>query len=234
MRTRRIRKTLHPSQNLDSFLDVLTNTVGVLMFISLFVSLLAVESGNIIKTPLVSQTNKKPVFFEIKDNQVMFIDTETIQRQIDYLLASLPKCNEPNIPNNFSSSYLYEYYLQQLEDYRNCVVNRAETIQKFQGNTDYYNVSFIDFTALIYEPKNDIKGESTQEINQEKSNFQKILQQINNQDNYLAFIVRADSFDTFRAARKEAWQAGFDVGWEPQEQDNPIVFGSEGRSIGVQ
>ena len=43
MSRRRIRENNAPSQNLDSFLDILTNTVGLLMFIGLFISLLAVE-----------------------------------------------------------------------------------------------------------------------------------------------------------------------------------------------
>lgn len=64
MRNRRARKISNPSQNLDSFLDILTNTVGVLMFIGLFVSLLAVEAGTIIRTPLRSETNKIPNFLK--------------------------------------------------------------------------------------------------------------------------------------------------------------------------
>jgi hypothetical protein len=233
MRIRQRRKILHPSQNLDSFLDILTNTVGVLMFISLFVSLLAVESGNIIKTPLVSNTNKIPFFFEVRDNQVMYIDTPKIQQQIDNLLESLPKCNEPEIPDNFSS-YLYEYYLQEYESYRDCVSELENKINGFRGDTDYYSARFIELNALIYEPKNNVQGESIEELSEDKSNFQQLLNSLDKRENYLAFIVRPDSFNGFRMARKKALEAGFDVGWEPSETDIPIVFGSGGRSIGVQ
>ena len=64
MRTRRYRQLNSPSQNLDSFLDILTNTVGVLMFISLFITVVAVESSTIVTTPLVSNTEKKPRFLK--------------------------------------------------------------------------------------------------------------------------------------------------------------------------
>ena len=47
---RRSIKSIVPSQNLDSFLDVLTNTVGVLMLVGLFISLVAVDSATIVPT----------------------------------------------------------------------------------------------------------------------------------------------------------------------------------------
>lgn len=74
MRRRQHKQHNPPTQNLDSFLDVLTNTVGVLMFVSLFVSLVAVESATIVRTPLVSSTQKTPQFFEIRGNRVVYID----------------------------------------------------------------------------------------------------------------------------------------------------------------
>ena len=73
MRTRRRRHNSKPDQNLDSFLDILTNTVGVLMFIGLFISLLAVETGTVIRTPLQSQTRKIGKFFEVRNNQVFYL-----------------------------------------------------------------------------------------------------------------------------------------------------------------
>ena len=47
-------------------------------------------------------------------------------------------------------------------------------------------------------------------------------------------MVSPDSFDAFRVARQKAWSLGFEVGWEPISQDRILVFGSGGRSIGVQ
>jgi hypothetical protein len=230
---RKRRKISHPSQNLDSFLDILTNTVGVLMFISLFVSLLAVESGNVIKTPLVSNTNKNPLFFEVRDNKVMYIDTQKVQNELNKMLSSFPECVAPNMPDNVSPS-LYDFYLRQYENYRSCVLNKERYLRTFQTNTDYYSVSFLDLNALIYEPRNDAQGESMEEITREGSKFQRLLTEIDNQSNYLAFIVRPDSFNGFRLARAKALEVGFDVGWEPSETEIPIIFGSGGRSIGVQ
>ncbi len=91
MRKRRTRKPSPLNQNLDSFLDTLTNTVGVLMFVSLFISLIAVQSSKtrtvIVQTPLVTDTNKKPRFFEIRANKVIYIDDKQVDRQIEEFLG---------------------------------------------------------------------------------------------------------------------------------------------------
>ena len=66
MRSRGRRRSNTIEQNLDSFLDVLTNTVGVLMFISLFVTLIATggssKSKITIQTPLSSDTDKESIY----------------------------------------------------------------------------------------------------------------------------------------------------------------------------
>lgn len=59
---RKYNRSSLPIGNLDSFLDIMTNTVGVLMFVSLFITLVAVQSGTTIRTPLVSQTEKNLIF----------------------------------------------------------------------------------------------------------------------------------------------------------------------------
>jgi len=66
------------------------------------------------------------------------------------------------------------------------------------------------------------------------SSFINTLKQLNPDVNYIAFIVRPDSFETFRVAREKAWSIGYEVGWEPFAQDKILVFGSGGRSVGVQ
>ncbi len=232
MRRRRARKPSIPTQNLDSFLDILTNTVGVLMFIGLFVALVSVEAGSIVRTPLVSDSNKNPYFFELRGNRITYIDDREVDRQINIFQASLPTCNEPNIPERISIA-MYEYYLQKVREYNMCIENIISTLATFTGQTDYYRVTFIE-SSLLYEPLAENQGETKEELRSKESEFKQMLAELNPKTDYLAFIVRPDSFAAFRSARKVAWEQGFDVGWEPYQQDNPLVFGSGGRSIGVQ
>lgn len=233
MRKRRIRAINHPSQNLDSFLDILTNTVGVLMFIGLFVSLLAVEAGTIIKTPLRSETKKVGKFFEVRNNQVFLVSDSRLEFEIDKLLASLPDCQTPNIPDNIPS-YLYDVYVEEINKYEQCVLIRNNKLEKFYYQNENYTISFVNNGSLKYEPKLSSIGENTKELKDKKSNFINTLNQFNPDVNYIAFLVRPDSFKTFRVAREKAWSLGYEVGWEPITQDRILVFGSGGRSIGVQ
>jgi hypothetical protein len=233
MRRRSYRQTIQPTQNLDSFLDILTNTVGVLMFISLFVTLVTVEAETIIRTPLVTDSRKNPHFFEVRNNQLYYLDSEEVDRQLAAWLQALPQCQEPQIPEE-ADWYLYETYLAQIEEYEICKRQQWERLGEFQAQTTYYNVRLVNLNSRLYELKEGIEGESPEQLSQEESQFLTILQKLAPETEYLAFIVRPDSFAAFRAARKEAWDAGFDVGWEPQPSYNPIIFGSKGRAIGVQ
>ncbi len=230
MRKRRYRKASLPTQNLDSFLDILTNTVGVLMFMTLFITLVAVESSNIVRTPLVSKTDKKPRFFEVRNNRLMFIDDQTIDRQLNQVL---PNCKSPDIPKSVNEEDYY-YYLNQIEAYQTCRLSLIDTLQNFRGRTEYYTARFSDLGSMIYEPINEKGGELPEEMTKDNSEFNQVLKELNPNHDYLAFIVRPDSFAAFRTARKEADKLGFDVGWEPFTPDTPIIFGSGGRTIGVQ
>lgn len=232
MRRRARRKPLYPSQNLDSFLDILTNTVGVLMFIGLFVALVASQAGTVVRTPLLSQTNKNPRFFEVRGNRVIFIDDQAVDEQIETFANRLPYCEEPSIPDRIFRQD-YDYYLDKIREYNNCVSQQISQWEQFEAKTSHYQVSFYG-NSLLYEPLPNQPGESPEQLKQISSEFQTILSGLNPEKHYLAFVVRPDSFAAFRAAREQAWKQGFKVGWEPHQSDRPLLFGSGGRSIGVQ
>lgn len=229
MRSRARRKNAIPGQNLDSFLDILTNTVGVLMFISLFVTLIAVESDAIIQTPLASETEKTPRFFEIREGKLTYIDDQKVGAEMEKLIGNLPSCNQPD----FSAS---QEYARRMTDYRSCIQSRAGRLVNFRTETDYYYVTMTNPAtfSLLYEPIPTKEGEDKDQLALQQSAFNGVLQNLNPNKEYLAFIVRPDSFSTFRAARKQAWAQGFEVGWEPHPEELPISFGSGGRAIGVQ
>ncbi|PPS44789.1 hypothetical protein [Chroococcidiopsis sp. TS-821] len=232
---RRTYKQSIPTQNLDSFLDILTNTVGVLMFVGLFVSVVAVQSATIVRTPLVSDSDKSPQFFEVRGNKVIPLDHATVNREFTDFSNSLPSCNEPELPLDLDI-YSYQYYQQQLQEYRNCLAHKIAQVKNFRVQTSHYQVriNLNSSLGLIYEPLSNESGESIQELAQVSSEFHSLLKTWNPQTDYLAFIVRPDSFAAFRRAREIAWQKGFDVGWEPMQQDVPIEFSSQGRAVGVQ
>lgn len=237
MRRRQYRKRNAPSENLDSFLDILTNTVGVLMFIGLFVSLFTfnikdIKTEKVIRTPLVSESNKIPHFFEVRNNTVVYLDKEAVEEKLGKFDSALPPCNQPQQPSTVDP-VLYNSYLVQLRAYQTCLRNKAELLGAFRTTTAYYQV-FFDSNGLVFQPRKDVVGESPEELTQATSEFQNVLKRLNSGTDYLAFLVRADSFEAFREAREIAWKENFGVGWEPMNDNAVISFGSGGRSIGVQ
>ncbi len=249
MRRRNKRIQTVPEQNLDSFLDILTNTVGVLMFISLFVTLITVQvdskaesesesqveeevkpkNDSIIRTPLATKTDKRGRFFEIRDNRVTYINDAQVTEETNTILGNLPACKKPDFSRD-------PEYISRMSFYRSCLQNKASRLVNFQTKTKYYNVTMVNpgNFSLLYEPIETQPGETETQFSQSNSDFKQTLRQLNPNENYLAFIVRPDSFTSFRVAREIAWEQGFDVGWEPHNIEDPIIFGSGGRSIGVQ
>jgi hypothetical protein len=236
MRNRARRKSAVPEQNLDSFLDIMTNTVGTLMFISLFMTLVATGSGSksklVIQTPLASETKKDPLWFEIRDNQVMYLNKDRVDEEQYKLFGNLPYCVPPDGSGNLGLSANGEY-LRRLDDYNSCRVSRSKRLSNFQFKTEYYDVVTVD-GSLRFEPLVGKNGETEEQLKTENSQFNQVLAKFNPNKQYLAFIVRPDSFTAFRAARKQAWTQGYEVGWEPHPSELPIQFGERGRAIGVQ
>ena len=236
MRRRQTRNNNQPRQNLDSFLDILTNTVGVLMFIGLFVSLLAVEAGTVIRTPLRSQTKKVGKFFEVRNNQVFYLSDPNIQDAIDEVVASIPICRPPDVPDDIPR-LLYDFYLQEIAKYDRCILRRNAHLESFYYNNANYAVTFTPEGSLKYEPIPNSNGDTTKNISKDESVFGNVLENLDPKVHYIAFVVRPDSFSAFRVARQKAWNSGYDVGWEPFTEDTQLVFvifGSGGRSVDVQ
>ena len=223
------------SQNLDSFLDVLTNIVGVLIFVSLFASLAAnggaPKTHLTIQTPLASTTDKEPLWFEIQNNKVSYLNLRQIRNKEIELSGSLPNCNKPSSGNSVS-----------LSNYQSCLLSILGRQSNFRVDTDSYQVRTVDQgVSLLFEPLSNNIGETATQLTTVNSAYKQVLSKSNPNKDYLAFIVRPDSFEAFRDARKQAWEAGYEVGWEPLEQDAPIkirtIIGSElpgGRAVGIQ
>lgn len=240
MRSRGRRRGSQTNQNLDSFLDVLTNTVGVLMFISLFVTLIATGSSSkakvTVQTPLSSPTDKESLWFEIRDNKVSHLDLRQVREKELELSANLPNCNRPQ-----ASPDAADFSLRQ-QNYQSCLLSILGRQSNFRATTNNYEVKTVDQgVSLLFDPLSEDVGETTTQIGAADSQFKQVLSKFNPQKDYLIFIVRPDSFAAFREVRKQAWAAGYEVGWEPHPQDSPIkirtILGSElpgGRAIAPQ
>ncbi|WP_298615353.1 hypothetical protein [uncultured Thermosynechococcus sp.] len=207
-----------PSQNLDSFLDVLTNTVGVMIFVCLFASLTAAVSPALVRTPIARETRKQVYFFECRENRALPLEEDQAREAIDRHLRHITE-------NPFAD-------LRQIQ----------EQLEAFHHRTRYYDVRLRlvrsqgqPILQTLFEPRDRTAGEPLSTLEKPTSNFRRTIDRLSPSQHSLVFFVRPDSFDCFRAARAIAWRSGFDVGWEPMAEDRAIIFVSGGgRRVTVQ
>lgn len=208
-----------PAQNLDSFMDVLTNTVGVMIFVCLFASLTASVAPALVRTPLARESSKSGYFFECREDRVTPLDEDQASEKVQDFFGSLERSPFMN-PNDL--------YAQ---------------INGFQTQTRYYQVNLAVFThngspivQTKFTPLSSTTGETYQRLEQPSSQFQQTLNRLNPDRHSLIFFVRPDSFNCFRSARALGWSRGFDVGWEPWPEEREIIFvtGGGGRRVTVQ
>ena len=73
-----------------------------------------------------------------------------------------------------------------------------------------------------------------QEVGNPYYKYQAMLSLLDKDKQYIAFLVRDDSFNVFRKARQVADSLGLDTGWELLGIDEQINFGEGGIAIGTQ
>lgn len=113
------------------------------------------------------------------------------------------------------------------------IKNRVIPIDDKHHNMENYRAvkGGRNISVVKVFPKKSVKGESSQEIIVDSSEFQKELRKHNPQKEYIIFVLHNDSFEVFRRAREICFQNHFNVGWWPQE--GPIYFSSGGEGVSV-
>ena len=164
--------------NLDSLVDVITNTNGMLLMLAIFTALLALGKTYDAGFPLARVSDKDGVFFECVGNQVVHIGDG----------------------------------------------------QRFSGN---YHITPIGKSRMI-ALKSGHEAFSEGDFDRPGSPFWQVIDRIDPETEYAAFIVRPDSFEVYRAVREALQGRSIDAGWEPWHQTAPIMFGAGGRDVFLQ
>lgn len=73
MARKRSRAGLDGILNLDSLVDVVTNTNGMLILLAVFTTLLVVGKAYILSFPVARVSDQKPVFFECRGDRVTLV-----------------------------------------------------------------------------------------------------------------------------------------------------------------
>ena len=205
-----------PEMLIVSFCDIVTITTAAMFFAMLITVQRAVKipiyapppMAHIVKAPDGSE--KQPMFFECRNNQVFYVDKVALDEKVAQMLSTLAPGMKSGDPTGF--------------------------VKAISGNdvgNDYYRVvpSYLLAMIMALEPKPEAKGDDRDALSDPNSSFQKWLRKLNFNTNYLVFLVRDDSFPTFRLARDIADKTGYDVGWEMLDRQEPIKFGTGGQMV---
>jgi len=196
-----------------SFCDIVTITTAALFFCLLVTVQEAVKIPLFRPTPRAKITSKQGVFFECRTNELFFVDKAGLDDQVEKLMSTL----NPGIRGGDLESFL-------------------KAIQGQEVGNAYYKVDprYLLVGQIGLEARPGVAGETISGLADQNSKFQAILSQLDKSRQYIAFLVRDDSFTMFRKARQVADEAGFETGWELLGIDEPIKFGEGGTAIATQ
>jgi len=211
--SRRRKHKGEPEMLIVSFCDIVTITTAALFFCLLVTVQEAVKIPVLRPTPRAKVSSKQGVFFECRDNQLYFVDKAGLDDQVEKLMSTL----NPGVRGGDLESFL-------------------KAIQGQEVGNLYYKVDprYLLVGRMGLEARPGIPGETLEELADPNSKFQAILSQLDKDHQYIAFLVRDDSFTVFRKARQVADDTGLDTGWELLGIDEPIKFGEGGTQIATQ
>jgi hypothetical protein len=208
----RIKKA-DPELLLVSFCDILTISISALFMATIITVFEATKVPELSMTPRAAPSDKQPVFFECRNNEVFIIDKARLDDQVAELMNTVA----PGVKSGDMGGFL----------------------KALQGRvvTNYYykvNPSYLLAAIMALDAKPDVSGETIDSIEQRSGKYQITLENLNTHKQFAFFLVRDDSFPAFRKARELADKKGFDTGWELLGINEPIKFGAGGQGVTTQ
>ena len=186
---------------LDSFMDIVTNVIGALFFVIIYVVIASFGASGRIVIPPLGEAETEAVFFDCRSSTAYYAGIDEILEEAEEFIEDK------------SETMAFSDLIELLGD------------QEFSN--DFFTMNF-DGLDQRFTPIPEALGETTGELMDAESEFRKALQGLDPEEHHLFFFVRPSSFEVFHTARSIAYDAGFKVGWEPWEEDAPIVFSSSG------
>lgn len=213
--TRSPRRPQPPSLSMDSFLDIVTNVVGVMILVALVT---VVNSAGItisLGTPLLHDPPEHAarLLFECRAGRVVRIDDDTIQERVGKLIRD----HREKSGGSFD-----------LRDVPKLLEEQDVGDEFYRVKGEIIDAGVFYYLTCTYEPRAEVQGEDARQMSQADSDYAQLLATLEPGEHYLFFLVRPDGFEAFRAARRLARARGLETGWHPRPPEIPIRFGPGG------
>ena len=191
--------------------DLLSNTVGALVFIMIFTVMAA--SGVVVlkRLPLEHSSKAEPKNFLCEKDRLIALDDVELNARLNRRWGR---------PYSIFDIYSWIARFDGIEVEDEHFIARGESVVTQRS----YGLS------VLFTPKPN-GGFKTEVIDQSDSPYRQRLSSFNPKTHFVHFFVRPDAIDTFLLARRiAADELGFGTGWMPLEPDQEIRFVSRGRT----
>ena len=194
--------------NLDSFLDLMTCMLGIIILMILLTGIDASQIKVLVPTPMEQPTDKRPIFIECRNNELFLVPIEDITRMVYDEMGALA------------------------EKAKGDQAAFAQLLEKAVVKTDSHQIdlAFALISQFALQPLPGVSGYRLESIQRETPQdwFGKILGGVKKDDEIITFLVRDDSYKVFKKARALAWIANVQVSCELLDVSELIKFGLGG------
>ena len=209
------KKSEEAAINLDSFLDIMTCLVGILVLIIILTGIDAAQIKVLIPTPMMNPDfDGKPTFIEARNNELFLLPLKELQQSANEALKEIAQKAQGSQTKLLS-------------------LISGEAVE-----TDTYTVdlTYALMGQLAMRAKPESKGYQLIDYEKETADrwFGKILAGMDPEQEELTFLVRDDSFEVFKLARGLAWLKKIEVSYELMSANEVIKFGVAGGGVSAQ
>ena len=203
-RKRGLNGDFHNLLNLDSLVDIVSNNVGILVILAVFMAMFSLleihekvtsktqstEKIEKLKIPWSHVSQKNILLILLRGDRLLYLDrTLVYQRLKKYLSGSDPLPKYVNL-EKFS-------------------------IELTVGSGSSHCLKFIPSQGT---------GQWWHQFSRSNGVMQKLKKKYPPEENYFFFWVDPDSFEMFREIRKYLWDQNFEVGWKPIRIETPLLY----------
>lgn len=208
------------SSGLVPMADMLSNTVGIMLFILAFTVL---QTGGVLipkRLPMEQKTDERPLYYVCWEQRLMPLDTD--------LSANLSEgLGKPTY--NTVEEWVAKFNKARAEDQFFSVLPDGEA--RFKRGAFESSVRLV--LSVEYTPKDNV-GDTIETLDRGGSLFDKHLRSLPKNERFVYFFVYPGSIDLFRKAREYAEvRYGIGSGWGPVSVGKPIRFNLGGGGRGI-
>jgi hypothetical protein len=196
---------------------MLTNTVGIIVFILIFTVLTA---GGVVlakRLPMEHETSAEPMHFVCLGGRIMPINDDLTEDFVKPL----------GKPTSYYQvdAWIGRFNARRMEDDYFVLTGEGE-VERF--DLGFYKSASLDLT-VVFTPKENA-GETVQQLKSDGSRFRQTLRAGAGKNRFVHFMVSPDSLEVFDTARAIAIaEMSFGTGWRPMNEDKRIRFNLTGR-----